>query len=76
MKTIAALTMVFLPGTFLSSVFGMQMLEGAGWSLYVAITVPLTVAVVGCWWLWLSGPGLLMRFAQKRHKGKDVERMV
>jgi hypothetical protein len=29
MKIIAALTMVFLPGTFLSSVFGMTSLENA-----------------------------------------------
>ena len=76
MKTIAALTMVFLPGTFLASVFSMPMLEGAKLSLYVAIVVPLAVAVVGCWWLWISGPELLRRLVPKRRKSKGTERMV
>ena len=76
MKTIAALTMVFLPGTFLASVFSMPMLEGAKLSLYVAIVVPLTVAVVGCWWLWLSAPRLIEQFMRKRHRAKDLGRMV
>jgi Mg2+ and Co2+ transporter CorA len=76
MKTIAALTMLFLPGTFLASVFSMPMLEDAKLSLYVAIIVPLTVAVVGCWWLWLSGPRLFRQLTRKRHKVKDVQRMV
>jgi hypothetical protein len=65
MKTIAALTMVFLPGTFLASVFSMPMLEDAEWSLYVAMAVPLTITVVGCLWLWLSGPHLFRRLARK-----------
>jgi ABC-type nickel/cobalt efflux system permease component RcnA len=76
MKTIAALTMVFLPGTFLASVFSMPMLESAKLSLYMAIVVPLTVAVVGCWWLWLSAPRLIEQFMRKRHRAKDLGRMV
>ena len=76
MKTIAAMTMVFLPGTFLASVFSMRMLDGANWQLFVAIVVPLTVAVVGCWWLWISGPRLLRRLTRKRHVVKDVEGTV
>jgi hypothetical protein len=54
MKIIAALTMVFLPGTFLSSVFGMTSLENARWWLYVALTLPLTLFVILMWWMWLS----------------------
>jgi Mg2+ and Co2+ transporter CorA len=76
MKTIAALTMLFLPGTFLASVFSMPMLEGAKLSLYVAIVVPLTVTVVGCWWLWISGPQLVGRWTQKRRISKSVGKMV
>jgi Mg2+ and Co2+ transporter CorA len=76
MKTIAALTMVFLPRTFLASVFSMPMLEGAELSLYVAIAVPLTVAIVGCWWFWISGPELLRRLMRKRRRSKGTERMV
>jgi hypothetical protein len=52
------------------------MLEGAKLSLYVAIVVPLTVAVVGCWWLWLSAPRLIEQFMRKRHRAKDLGRMV
>ncbi|KAL1648718.1 hypothetical protein SLS58_001893 [Diplodia intermedia] len=54
MKIIAALTMLFLPGTFLSSVFGMSSLDHARWWLYLAITLPMTLLVIGAWWLWLT----------------------
>lgn len=55
MKVIAALTMVFLPGTFLSSVFGMSVLEEEKrWWLYVALTLPLTVFIIAIWWVWQS----------------------
>lgn len=54
MKTIAALTMLFLPGTFLSSVFGMPSLEKASLRLYFAITIPMTVIVMMIWWSWLN----------------------
>lgn len=53
MKVIAALTMVFLPGTFLSSVFGMAMIEDSvPWWLYVALTIPLTILVLAMWLMW------------------------
>lgn len=55
MKVIAALTMVFLPGTFLSSVFGMSMIkDSVPWWLYVALTLPLTILVFAVWWTWKS----------------------
>jgi Mg2+ and Co2+ transporter CorA len=76
MKTIAAMTMVFLPGTFLASVFSMRMLDGANWQLFVAIAVPLTVAVVGCWWLWISAPQVFRRLTRTRRSAEDVEKMV
>ncbi|RMZ03036.1 hypothetical protein D0860_06960 [Hortaea werneckii] len=60
MKVIAALTMVFLPGTFLSSVFGMSVMEEEKrWWLYVALTLPLTVFIIALWWLWQSSSGFL-----------------
>ena len=58
MKVIAVLTMTFLPGTFLSSVFGMSMLNTAKWWLYVAITLPLTALVIFIWWAWYKFPKL------------------
>jgi Mg2+ and Co2+ transporter CorA len=53
-KIIAALTMVFLPGTYLSSVFGMAALENARWWLYMAITLPRTILVLAVWWVWIN----------------------
>lgn len=69
MKAIAALTMVFLPATFLSSVFSMPMLDGARWWHYVAIAVPLTIAVFSSWWLWLTKPWIFGR--KRRVKGSQ-----
>ena len=64
MKTIAALTMVFLPGTFVATIFSMTFFQveqddehtlkvSSNWWLYVVVTVPLTVAVLIAWIIWL-----------------------
>jgi hypothetical protein len=63
MRTIAIMSIIFLPGTFVSSFFSMDMfdwqaLKGASvvsyrfW-IYWAVTAPLTVVVVSVWFLWL-----------------------
>jgi hypothetical protein len=63
MKAIAALTMFFLPGTFIASLFAMPLLDWqaeAGqpvishrfW-IYWAVTIPLTLLVVILWIGWL-----------------------
>jgi hypothetical protein len=62
MKIIAVLTMLFLPATAVSSVFGMAMFQpsqadgrirvAANWWLFPAITLPLTVFTILLWWLW------------------------
>ncbi|KAI0200771.1 hypothetical protein F4808DRAFT_427853 [Astrocystis sublimbata] len=59
MKTLSLLGAIFLPGTFLSSVFSMTFfnfrvpdnseVSQELW-IYFAITIPLTVAIVGAWW--------------------------
>lgn len=55
MKTIAVITMVFLPGTYLASVFAMPVFpqghDDAFW-LYWAICIPLTVVVCLAWLAW------------------------
>lgn len=56
MNAIAALTMVFLPGTFVATVvdaniFGDNAKEKA-WLVWVTVTVPLTIVVMICWWLY------------------------
>ena len=72
MKVIAALTMVFLPGTFLSSVFDMSMLNDVKWWLYVALTLPLTALVVAVWLAWFTFPRIIgqLRSWAGRHKPK------
>lgn len=60
MKTIAALTMLFLPATFIATVFGMSffnysdhgILVSGNWWLYVIITVPTTLLIFIIWWAW------------------------
>jgi hypothetical protein len=62
MKTIAAVTMAFLPGTFVSSFFAMPMFD---WNkppgsnvnthtfwIYWTVTLPLTISVFLLWWAW------------------------
>jgi DNA-directed RNA polymerase subunit RPC12/RpoP len=61
MKAIANVTMVFLPGTFMASVFAMPFfssqktvgffVSGRIW-IYVVITLPLTLATLACAWAW------------------------
>lgn len=62
MNAIAALTMVFLPGTFAGTLVGAGVFGGAikekVWLIWVGITAPLTVIVMICWWLYqkFTGP--------------------
>ncbi|EXJ93913.1 hypothetical protein A1O1_02306 [Capronia coronata CBS 617.96] len=62
MSAIAALTMVFLPGTFTAAVIdagiffspsGTQVIKVNGiWWFWLAITLPLTLIIMACWWLY------------------------
>lgn len=62
MKTIAILTMIFLPGTAVASFFSMAMFDWsssksvtANWLwVYFVVAVPLTLLVVMIWWVWGS----------------------
>ncbi|CZR52311.1 uncharacterized protein PAC_02188 [Phialocephala subalpina] len=59
MRSIALVTMVFLPGTFFASVFSMtffnwsnsdgSIVSGYIW-IYVLVTVLFTLLTIGCWW--------------------------
>ena len=63
MKTIAALTMLFLPATFIATVFGMSFFDYSAhglsvsgqWWVYVAIAVPTTLLIFIIWWAWTPG---------------------
>ncbi|TGO70473.1 hypothetical protein BELL_0721g00050 [Botrytis elliptica] len=70
MKTIAILGMVFLPGTFIASVFAMpvftwtpdgSMIIQKGFGYYWAVTVPLTLIILVAWAVSMVIP--------HRHKG-------
>ncbi|OJD29834.1 magnesium transport protein transmembrane region [Diplodia corticola] len=55
MKTIAVLTTVFLPGTFIATVFSMPMVDyaPAQFWIYLAIAIPLTLVVLSVWAAWM-----------------------
>ncbi|MCJ1252057.1 hypothetical protein MMC30_009295 [Trapelia coarctata] len=83
MKTIATLTMLFLPATFISGLFGTNFFalvaktggSGAGadlivsdqWWIFLACCLPLTAAVFAVWQGWMVG-----RRAWKRRRGRVV----
>lgn len=77
MRVIATLTMVFLPGTFMSSVFGMAMLDDARWWLYVALTLPLTLLVIAIWVIWQSSDRIIRLLGRlRRESGGQVKEHV
>lgn len=56
MNAIAALTMIFLPGAFVATmvdanIFGNQARDRA-WLVWLYVTLPLTLAVMICWWFY------------------------
>lgn len=77
MKAIAHVTMVFLPGTFLASVFAMPFFDLQNTSffvnskiwIYVTITVPLTVATLALAWIWYH----LSARSQQKPREVDAE---
>ncbi|KAF9633702.1 hypothetical protein BFW01_g4596 [Lasiodiplodia theobromae] len=73
MKTIAVLTTVFLPGTFIATVFGMPMVEykPAQFWIYLAIAIPLTVVVMIIWATWM----LWIERRNEREDKKAQERL-
>jgi Mg2+ and Co2+ transporter CorA len=77
MITIAAITMVFLPGTFVASFFAMPLLNWQApkgstvvshrfW-VYWAVTVPLTIATILLWLAWFSRKDIAVKW-KKSHK--------
>jgi hypothetical protein len=63
MKTIAAVTMLFLPGTFVASLFATPMFQWSATAglqvqshiwVYWATSIPLTLLTIGFWWVWLK----------------------
>lgn len=82
MKTLAAVTVAFLPATFVASLFAMPLLSwnasqgspilNSRFWIYWAVTAPLTITTLVIWLTWTHRQSLLHR-AQDR---KDRERLV
>ena len=77
MKTLAAVTVVFLPSTFVAAFFSMPLFQWDGQTvgdsavsrqfwIYSSVSIPLTVITVGSWLLW-------MRLQAKRNDAMDLE---
>ncbi|KAE8349437.1 hypothetical protein BDV28DRAFT_60942 [Aspergillus coremiiformis] len=87
MKTIAVVSLVYLPGTFVSGIFGTNFFDyqsGAADSLemaknfwlYWVVTLPLTLATVVVWALWHYRLAFTKRYAKGGDSGvigKDVD---
>ena len=67
MRTIAVLTMFFLPATFVSSLFGTNLFSldtnavgqstfviSKFWWIYLVTAIPLTILTLVCWGLYLK----------------------
>ncbi|KAK3987792.1 hypothetical protein QBC44DRAFT_116468 [Cladorrhinum sp. PSN332] len=64
LKSIALLTMIFLPATFISALFSTTFFsygeDGTGWQVsdkmwvYWATTIPATLFIILCWRIWLT----------------------
>ena len=84
MKTIAVLTIVFLPGTFVATIFSMDMFQwqpddGGKASVsrlfwvYWIITVPLTALVLVGWLIWTKrSVGSLRRWGESSVGGLEA----
>ena len=86
MKTIAAVTIVFLPGTFIAALFAMPLFQwdAVGDSkvvsnrfwIYWAVTVPLTFLTLLFWLLWTKRQARMHRSTEKRAREElrsDIE---
>jgi H+/Cl- antiporter ClcA len=89
MKTLSLLGAVFLPGTFLASIFSMTFFDfnvddgssggtGAAVSqylwVYFVVTIPLTMLIVGSWW-WLDKRRERQYALEDADIEKGIERM-
>ncbi|KAF4335793.1 hypothetical protein FBEOM_10384 [Fusarium beomiforme] len=58
MKTLSILTILFLPGAFIATVFSTNMFDfkkkNSQVRIYFAIAIPLTAVLMICWILWLK----------------------
>ena len=75
MMTIAAITMIFLPGTFVASLFAMPLFDRthgdvfrSSFWIYWAITVPLTVLTLLLWLTWFLRRDIIQWWQKRSHR--------
>ena len=77
MKTLAAVTVIFLPGTFVAALFSMPLFQwdtqtvgssvvSRQFWIYWAVTGPLTVVTLALWFVW-------MRWQTRRRRAREQE---
>lgn len=77
MKTLAAVTVVFIPSTFVAALFSMPLFQWdtqtVGHSvvsrqfwMYWAVSIPLTFVTLTLWFAW-------MRKQERRHRARELE---
>jgi Mg2+ and Co2+ transporter CorA len=82
MITIAAITMVFLPGTFVASFFAMPLLNWQApkgttvvshrfW-VYWAVTVPLTIGTILLWLAWFRRKDIAVKWRKSHRRAGSV----
>ncbi|KAK4132809.1 hypothetical protein BT67DRAFT_450775 [Trichocladium antarcticum] len=81
MKSIALLTMIFLPATFISAIFSTTFFNYAddgSWQIsdklwiYWATTVPGTIVIVILWRIWLAHSDSIIGFSETHWKGAKI----
>lgn len=79
MKSLAVVTMVFLPGTFVATLFSMPLfdwhgsenLSASGLGVYWATAIPLTVVTISIWIVWTY-----LQTVQVRRQNERVKRSL
>ena len=79
MRTLAIVTMIFLPGTFVAAVFSMPLFDWAAddrvlsprFGLFWAVSLPLTAVTLFIYWIWSSW----YTTQNEQHVQRDVERI-
>lgn len=77
MKTLSILTILFLPGAFIATIFSTNMFEFENKRqqirIYFAIVVPLTVVLMVGWILWLANTDVKFDDEEASPKTKSNE---
>jgi hypothetical protein len=79
MKTLAAVSVLFLPGTFVSSFFSMPLFDYQNNTMVVSnkiwmywiVTIPLTIITILIWYLWIRHKRMLINNADQPRRDTE-----